>query len=137
MTNRDVFMRVQLEAGGPESLPYDIKWRGITLDHYNGKGWRNTRRQYRSLFRESKNSGFLLPVQRRAEDQENLITQNITLEHSTKVLFGADRMVWVTGMRFPQEHLLRDQTILSVSHQMSLSRSVIPWIRTSWKGARD
>ncbi len=109
MTNRDVFMRVQLEAGGPESLPYDIKWRGITLDHYNGKGWRNTRRQYRSLFRESKNSGFLLPVQRRAEDQENLITQNITLEHSTKVLFGADRMVWVTGMRFPQEHLLRDQ----------------------------
>ena len=109
MTNRDVFMRVQLEGWSPMSLPRDLKWRGITLDHYSGKGWRNTRRQYQRLARESMNSGFLIPVERRKQDQENLVVQNITLEHSTKVLFGADRLVWVTGSRFPQELLLLDQ----------------------------
>lgn len=107
ITNRDVFMRVQVDGESPESLPADLKWRGITLDHYDGKAWRNTRSHYQYLSRASPRTGFLVPVQRR--ERENQITQSITVEHPTHVVFGADRILWIAGPGFPQRIILRDE----------------------------
>lgn len=114
IANRSVFMRVEVDRP-PEALPVDLKWRGIALDHFDGGAWTNTERDYYQIVEESypqsrsaeRAKRFIVPAQRRSD--ESLLSQNITVEPSSKIIFGADRILQVAGNRIPGQTILRDQ----------------------------
>ena len=94
IVNSTVVMRVRVGAD-LESLPPDVKWRGISLDHYDGRDWSNTRDHYRRLRRTSRSGGILVTEDRRSN--ENLIEQDIFLEPFSDVIFAAPEMILITG----------------------------------------
>ncbi len=114
IANRAVFMRVGVDRP-LTSVPLEVKWRGIALDHFDGHAWSNTEKEYQRIPMDpfSTTPGqetakrFLLPMERRRE--ESLLAQTITVEHSSRIIFGADRIVQVAGSRIPDADLLLDR----------------------------
>ena len=94
MVNSSVVMRVRVGAE-LDRLPPDLKWRGISLDHYDGRDWSNTRDQYRRLRRSSRFGGILVSEDRR--NDENLLEQDIFLEPFSDVIFAAPEMILISG----------------------------------------
>ena len=94
IANSSVVMRVRV-AADLDRLPPDLKWRGISLDHYDGRDWSNTRDHYRRLRRSSRFGGILVTEDRR--NDENLIKQDIFLEPFSDVIFAAPEMILITG----------------------------------------
>jgi transglutaminase-like putative cysteine protease len=104
-----VVMRVQLSAT-PARF---IRWRGIALDFYDGRKWRNTNSPYTgSQNRYVPNSSAeeddrfdrryaLAPASRRPIDRSKLFEQKIYLDSinmiNSMTLFGAHRMVQLQG----------------------------------------
>ena len=93
MKNPAVVMRVRVDAAN-ENLPEDLKWRGIALDNYDGKGWSNRRKVYRPL-QQSQNypNGFWTGRARR--HGEFRVGQNIVVDPFTNVVFGAPDMILI------------------------------------------
>jgi transglutaminase-like putative cysteine protease len=84
-TDATVVMRVRLPegvAGDPERLP-DLRWRGLALDRYDGRGWSSSRRE-RATVRRSPDGRFELA---RRRDTGPVLLQEIYLEP-----FGADAL---------------------------------------------
>ena len=87
-----IVMRVQLDDGASER---DIRWRGVALDEFTGRGWRKSP--------EARHPEDLVNVRGRyqigpAESRHGLITQTIFLEAiESPVLFAAPRPVAVQG----------------------------------------
>lgn len=105
IANSSVVMRVRVGAE-PDRLPPDLKWRGVSLDHYDGRDWSNTRDHYRRLRRSSRFGGILVAEDRR--DGENLIQQDIFLEPFSDVIFAAPELILITGEALNRTIMFQD-----------------------------
>jgi len=91
MLNQAVVMRVKTSLP-PESLPADLKWKGIALDKYDQGGWRLSDRRKQSLVADR--TGLVQVGFRRSP--ERLLYQEFFLEPITsRVLFLAHRPLGV------------------------------------------
>ncbi|MEE8348419.1 MAG: DUF3488 and transglutaminase-like domain-containing protein [Acidobacteriota bacterium] len=105
IVNSSVVMRVRVGVD-PDNVPPDLKWRGISLDHYDGRDWSNTRDNYRRLRRNSRFGGILVTENRR--NDENLLEQDIFLEPFSDVIFAASEMVLITGEALNRSVMFED-----------------------------
>ena len=78
-------MRIKVDTA-PENLPFDLKWRGVAFDHYDGKRWSRTR-TVRRIPRNDQYHGFLVAHDSRRQE-EFLVRQTIYQEPFTNVIFG-------------------------------------------------
>jgi protein-glutamine gamma-glutamyltransferase len=92
--NNNLVMRVRVEdepPGGNKRL----RWRGVALDFFNGRGWQKTSDRY-SLERANNERGFFQLGT--TEDLSRLTTQTFYIEPiDTPVLFAAPRVVALQG----------------------------------------
>jgi transglutaminase-like putative cysteine protease len=87
-------MRVRVEDPQPGSNR-KLRWRGVALDFYNGRGWKRTSERY-ALERLKNERGFFQLGT--TEDLRRLTTQTFYVEPiDTPVLFAAPRVVAVQG----------------------------------------
>jgi hypothetical protein len=102
-TDTTVVMRVSLpEAGAAASALPGLRWRGITLDQFDGRGWTASRPERRAL--RASPSGLVRVGAGRGGGR--LLTQEIFLEPiGTDVIFAAPR---VLGVRLAAPGLLVD-----------------------------
>src|SRR6266851_3727157 len=92
--NDEVFMHVRVENERNVSPP-GLRWRGIALDEFTGRGWKKSAVAERWERRESESGFFKLGT---TEDVARLTIQTFFLEPvDTPVLFGAPRIVAVQG----------------------------------------
>ena len=92
--NDEVFMRVRVESA-PTIPANGLRWRGVALDEFTGKGWKKSLGPGRSEKKESDSGFFKLGT---TEDLSRLTTQTFFVEPvDTPVLFGAPRIVAVQG----------------------------------------
>jgi len=92
--NDEVFMHVRVENESNVSPP-GLRWRGIALDEFTGRGWKKSAVAERWERRESESGFFKLGT---TEDVARLTIQTFFLEPvDTPVLFGAPRVVAVQG----------------------------------------
>lgn len=92
--NDEIFMRVRLEnvAVIPAS---GLRWRGVALDEFTGRGWKKSVFAERAEKKESESGFFKVGT---TEDVSRLTTQTFFVEPvDTPVLFGAPRIVAVQG----------------------------------------
>jgi len=93
LSDSRMVMRVKVEAD-PERFPSEIKWRGVGLDHFDGKNWINTRRHQQQILHQENYGGFLVPRARRAD--EFLVRQTFYVEPFTNLIFAAPEMITVS-----------------------------------------
>jgi len=87
-------MRVRVEDPQAEGNR-KLRWRGVALDYYNGRGWQRTGDRY-SLERLNNERGFFQLGT--TEDLQRLTTQTFFVEPiDTPVLFAAPRVVALQG----------------------------------------
>jgi transglutaminase-like putative cysteine protease len=87
-------MRVRVEDHQPAGNK-KLRWRGVALDFFNGRGWQRTGDRY-SLERPSNERGFFQVGT--TEDLQRLTTQTFYVEPiDTPVLFAAPRVVALQG----------------------------------------
>ena len=92
--NDEIFMRVRVE-NAPTIPANGLRWRGVALDEFTGKGWKRSFSAGRSERRESESGFFKLGT---TEDVSRLTTQTFFMEPvDTPVVFGAPRIVAVQG----------------------------------------
>jgi protein-glutamine gamma-glutamyltransferase len=92
--NDEVFMRVRVE-NAPTIPTNGLRWRGVALDEFTGKGWKRSFSAGRSEKKESDSGFFKLGT---TEDLSRLTTQTFFVEPvDTPVVFGAPRIVAVQG----------------------------------------
>jgi transglutaminase-like putative cysteine protease len=92
--NDEVFMRVRVE-NTPAVPASGLRWRGIALDEFTGRGWKKSLIAGRAEKKESESGFFKLGT---TEDISRLTTQTFYVEPvDTTVLFGAPRIVAVQG----------------------------------------
>ena len=93
-SNDEIFMRVRVENAAPAPAN-GLRWRGVALDQFTGKGWKKSATAERSEKKESESGFFKLGT---TEDISRLTTQTFFVEPvDTPVLFGAPRVVAVEG----------------------------------------
>lgn len=104
--SNQIAFRVRVES--PRDREGALRWRGVALDYFTGRGWRQSRLE-KNLQRDSGRSLYqFVPV----SDTSVLTKQTFFLEPiETPYLFGAPRVVAVQGtfssiMRDPEESLL-------------------------------
>ena len=92
--NDEIFMRVRVENA--VAIPATgLRWRGVALDEFTGKGWKKSFNAGRSERKESESGFFKLGT---TEDINRLTTQTFFVEPvDTPILFGAPRIVAVQG----------------------------------------
>ncbi len=92
--NDEVFMRVRVESAA--AIPTSgLRWRGVGLDEFTGKGWKRSFSAGRSEKKESDSGFFKLGT---TEDVSRLTTQTFFMEPvDTPIVFGAPRIVAVQG----------------------------------------
>lgn len=90
-TDGTVVMRVRIVAGAPEPERVPIlRWRGLTLDHFNGRTWTATRGPRVALHPSPTGDVWV----GRPRTAEPLVTQEIFLEPiATDVIFAAPRVI--------------------------------------------
>jgi transglutaminase-like putative cysteine protease len=111
-----VAMRVQLDRKPPHLL----RWRGIALDHYSGRGWSLSRSKDRMTRftdqrrvsggsgRDERDPEFTHTLSRSPVESKNLIEQRMVLESlSTTTLFAARRLM-ALKTTFPDIVAVRD-----------------------------
>ncbi len=104
--SNQIAFRVRVES--PRGVESGLRWRGVALDYFTGRGWRQSRLE-KNLQRDSgRNFYQFAPI----DDTEALTKQTFFLEPiDTPYLFGATRVVAVQGtfssiIRDPEESLL-------------------------------
>jgi protein-glutamine gamma-glutamyltransferase len=107
LTNHRVIMRVKVDIPF-DSLPADLKWRGIALDYFNGAGWSRTRQGDRLVYRDEETTGFLVAQNRRSH--EFLLTQTFWLEPFTPVVFGLPEIIQISTNPNLEEFVLQSGT---------------------------
>ncbi len=94
LINTSVVMRIKVDTA-PENLPFDLKWRGVAFDHYDGKRWSRTR-TVRRIPRNDQYHGFLVAHDSRRQE-EFLVRQTIYQEPFTNVIFGVPEIILISG----------------------------------------
>ncbi|PWT94341.1 MAG: hypothetical protein C5B55_02895 [Blastocatellia bacterium] len=88
-----VVMHVRIDEG---QIPRDLRWRGVALDEYTGRGWKKSLEARKVIEFRDKPRGFYPLGQ--AEALHRLTTQTVFLEPiESPVLFAAPRAVAVQG----------------------------------------
>jgi protein-glutamine gamma-glutamyltransferase len=104
--NPEIIMRVSVDRP-PADLPADLKWRGVALNHFDGRTWTNTRRSV-SDFRPDSEGRFLVSRPRRHGGEEDLLEQTFWVEPFSDVVFAASAMIQLSGFRDHQVRLWMD-----------------------------
>lgn len=90
--NDDIFMHVRIDRLSA-TPPTGLRWRGVALDEFTGKGWKKSRVAERFERKESESGFFQLGT---TVDVRRLTEQTFILEPvDTPVLFGAPRVIAV------------------------------------------
>ncbi len=121
ISNRSVFLRVRLEAPR-ESVPADLKWRGVVLDHYDGKSWSNRQESHRYV--ERNRSTGIFPIRPHRRETEWNLRQHYHVEPSSNVIFGAARILQVSGLG---RGLLREDQNGSLSFLWTRARDAVTY----------
>jgi protein-glutamine gamma-glutamyltransferase len=88
-------MRVRVEEAPAMAAAGRLRWRGVALDLYNGRGWERTGDRYTFERANNERGFFQLGT---TENLQNLTTQTFYVEAlDTPVLFAAPRVVAVQG----------------------------------------
>lgn len=88
-------MRVRVEDTQPETIR-KLRWRGVALDFFNGRGWQKTTGELGEFKRPTNERGFFQLGT--TEDLQRLTTQTFYIEPiDTPVLFAAPRVVALQG----------------------------------------
>jgi len=86
----EIFMHVRIDNLG-SARSSDLRWRGVALDEFNGKGWKRSTMPGRVQRRDSESGFFKLGT---AEDISRLTQQTFIVEPvDTPVIFAAPRAV--------------------------------------------
>jgi len=86
----EIFMHVRIDNLG-SARPVDLRWRGVALDEFNGKGWKRSTTAGRAQRRDSDSGFFKLGT---AADPSQLTAQTFIVEAvDTPVIFAAPRAV--------------------------------------------
>src|ERR1043166_5084859 len=86
----EIFMHVSIDSLG-SARPVDLRWRGVALDEFNGKGWKRSTTAGRAQRRDSESGFFKLGT---TEDINRLTAQTFIIEPvDTPVIFAAPRAV--------------------------------------------
>jgi transglutaminase-like putative cysteine protease len=105
LTDNRVAMRVRVDQD-PSALSPDVKWRGVALDRFEGKVWRNTRRMEVRVFQNQEYGRFLIPQVRRQTPQ--LLEQTIVMEPFSNVVFAAPDVVMITDFGNGRGFIVQD-----------------------------
>ena len=82
----EIFMHVRIDSLG-SARPVDLRWRGVALDEFNGKGWKRSTTAGRAQRRDSDSGFFKLGT---AADPTQLTAQTFIVEAvDTPVIFAA------------------------------------------------
>jgi transglutaminase-like putative cysteine protease len=92
ITSRQIVMRVRVDPP-PETLPPDLKWRGIALDHFDGRNWANTRVGEQRVHTRGGRAEYLSNRRRQSEKQ---LGQTVLLEPVGRMVFGAPEIIQIT-----------------------------------------
>jgi len=106
LNNRQVVMRVKVNRPLSE-LPLDLKWRGITLDYFDGSTWRQlgpTKQRVRS----DSAGRFLLDRQRR--QNEFLLEQVFLVEPFSDIVFSSPDAIQISGLTAGRFRLWQDSS---------------------------
>lgn len=92
--SEEIFMHVRIDNLGGARLS-DLRWRGVALDDFNGKGWKRSITAGRVQRRDSESGFFKLGT---TEDINRLTAQTFIIEPvDTPVIFAAPRAVAVVA----------------------------------------
>ena len=90
--SREPVMKVRVDVP-PSSLPADLKWRGIALDHYDHGSWRRSRTDRDRIPMQA---GYFKLAE--SSSGTNLLSQTVYLEPiATDVVFGSHRILAVSN----------------------------------------
>jgi len=110
--NDEIVMHVRVE-GAPD-LTRDLKWRGIGLDEFTGRGWKKSAESRRTDQPGSERGFFRLGT---TEAPNRLTTQTFYVEPmETPILFAAARVIALQGP-FPYLRVDGDGSIQSRGHE--------------------
>ncbi|HKQ50767.1 MAG TPA: DUF3488 and transglutaminase-like domain-containing protein [Pyrinomonadaceae bacterium] len=88
-------MRVRVEEAQDPAAATRLRWRGVALDFYNGRGWERTSERFAFEKANNERGFFQLGT---TENLQHLTTQTFYVEAlDTPVLFAAPRVVAVQG----------------------------------------
>jgi protein-glutamine gamma-glutamyltransferase len=104
--NSDVVFRVKLDRPA-EEVPEEIMWRGVALDHYDGRVWSNTRKASMAEVHQDHSGRFVTNRQRRSN--ESLIVQSFSVEPFAQVILGAPEVVQISGLTLEGARLFQDE----------------------------
>ncbi len=93
LQNAEVVMRVEVRQGR-DAVPRDMKWRGVVMDHFNGRIWSNTFSSSRQVLPDLQ--GRYLLGTRRYQD-EMLIEQSVYMEPFSNVIFTSHNPIQLSG----------------------------------------
>jgi transglutaminase-like putative cysteine protease len=100
----EVVMRVSVDRD-PNSLPEDLRWRGLALNSFDGKVWTSTLHKSERLLPDLQGR---YPVSSRRRQTESLLEQTFFVESFSDIVFGAQGMVQLFGFRNRNTALWRD-----------------------------
>jgi transglutaminase-like putative cysteine protease len=104
LENSEVVMRVSVDKS-LDAVPEDLKWRGIGLNHFDGKVWSNTLRVSSRLLPDSRGR---FPVATQRRQKESLLEQTFFVESFSNIVFGAPGMIQLFGFRNRATALWKD-----------------------------
>src|SRR5581483_10075685 len=111
--NPQIVMRVQVEQP-PEQYRMPLRWRGVTLDEYDGSGWRDSEQQERFAVADT-GEGFRLS---NVSDRRYLTSQKFYLSPlDINTVFAAPRPVQVRDL--PRLYRDRSDGLWTIPHRSS------------------
>jgi len=112
-SNDEIFMHVRVENAN-QAPAAGLRWRGVALDEFTGRGWKKSAVAERAEKKESERGFFQVGT---TENIQRLTAQTVFLEPvDTPVLFGAPRIVAIQG-RLPFIRLDSEGAIQTRSHE--------------------
>jgi len=89
----EIFMHVRIDSLGA-ARPADLRWRGVALDEFNGKGWKKSPIAERMQRKEKEGALFRLGTLGTPDDVTRLTAQTFIIEPvDTPLIFAAPRAV--------------------------------------------
>jgi transglutaminase-like putative cysteine protease len=111
--NNEIVMRVRVDAGAEPGR--ELKWRGVALDEFTGRGWKKSSEARRSKQELPERGFFRLGT---TEALQRLTTQTVFLEPiNSAVLFAAPRALAIQG-DFPFIRVDAEGSVQSRPHDL-------------------
>jgi len=88
----ELVMKVKVDAP-VAGLPQDLKWRGIALDHFDGKAWSRARSERSRIATQA---GYF-KVQQEVQGTDMLVQTFLLQPIATEIVFGSHKVLAVSG----------------------------------------